>query len=306
LARPASLGRSARPYNPASPGEPGATARRKGTVQEAAARPNDSVPGRDPQVNGLLAFSRAVDALNERVGKAMTWLILIVVIISAGNAVVRYAIDYSNNGLLVIQWYLFSAVFLLMSGYVLKRNEHIRIDILAGRTSARTQNWIDVFGFVVFLLCAGYVLEKNEHIRIDVIFGRFSPRTQNWIDVFGFLAFFLPMVGLTLWLSWPVFMNAWTSGEMSANPGVLVRWPVRLLLPVGFLLLLLQGLSELVKRVAFLSDRGPNALDKRKGPSAEEELAAEIKKHQVAAEVTDIVGMADDMVRGNGAQGRRK
>jgi TRAP-type mannitol/chloroaromatic compound transport system permease small subunit len=218
-------------------------------------------------LNALLGFSRAVDRLNAAVGKATIWLVLIVVVISAGNAVVRYGFDWSSNALLEIQWYLFSAIF---------------------------------------LLCAGYVLEKNEHIRIDVIFGRFSPRTQNWIDVFGFLAFFLPMVGMTLWLSWPVFMNAWTSGEMSANPGGLVRWPVRLLLPVGFLLLLLQGLSELVKRVAFLSDRGPNALDKRKGPSAEEELAAEIKKHQVAAEVTDIVGMADDMVRGNGAQGRRK
>jgi TRAP-type mannitol/chloroaromatic compound transport system permease small subunit len=218
-------------------------------------------------LNALLGFSRAVDRLNAAVGKATIWLVLIVVVISAGNAVVRYGFDWSSNALLEIQWYLFSAIF---------------------------------------LLCAGYVLEKNEHIRIDVIFGRFSPRTQNWIDVFGFLAFFLPMVALTLWLSWPVFMNAWTSGEMSANPGGLVRWPVRLLLPVGFLLLLLQGLSELVKRVAFLSGHGPNALDKRKGPSAEEELAAEIKKHQVAAEVADIVGMADDMVRGNAAQGSRK
>jgi TRAP-type mannitol/chloroaromatic compound transport system permease small subunit len=218
-------------------------------------------------LNALLGFSRAVDRLNAAVGKATIWLVLIVVVISAGNAVVRYGFDWSSNALLEIQWYLFSAIF---------------------------------------LLCAGYVLEKNEHIRIDVIFGRFSPRTQNWIDVFGFLAFFLPMVALTLWLSWPVFMNAWTSGEMSANPGGLVRWPVRLLLPVGFLLLLLQGFAELIKRVAFLSGNGPNALDTQKGPSAEEELAAEIKKHQVAAEVTDIVGMADDMVRGNGAQGRRK
>ena len=218
-------------------------------------------------MNALLGFSRAVDRLNAAVGKAAIWLVLIVVVISAGNAVVRYGFDWSSNALLEVQWYLFSAIF---------------------------------------LLCAGYVLEKNEHIRIDVIFGRFSPRTQNWIDVFGFLAFFLPMVALTLWLSWPVFVNAWSSGETSPNPGGLVRWPVRLLLPVGFLLLLLQGLSELVKRLAFLSGHGPNALDKRKGPSAEEELAAEIKKHQVAPEVADIVGMADDMVKGNGAQGGRK
>ncbi len=117
----------------------------------------------------LLAFSRAVDRLSEIVGKTVMWLILIVVIISAGNAVVRYAFDWSSNALLEIQWYLFSAIFLLMAGYVLKKNEHIRIDVIAGRTSARTQNWIDVFGFVVFLL---------------------------------------PMVILIMWLSWPVFTNA--------------------------------------------------------------------------------------------------
>ena len=217
-------------------------------------------------MNSMLALSRAVDRLNEAIGKATIWLVLIVVVISAGNAAFRYAFDWSSNGLLEIQWYLFSAIF---------------------------------------LLCAGYVLKKNEHIRIDVIFGRFSARTQNWIDVFGFIVFFMPMVMLTLWLSWPVFMNAWNSGEMSANPGGLVRWPVRLLLPVGFLLLLLQGISELVKRLAFLSGQGPNALDKERRPSAEEELAEEIKKHHVAPEVADVVGMADDMVRDKGKPGSR-
>jgi TRAP-type mannitol/chloroaromatic compound transport system permease small subunit len=217
-------------------------------------------------LNAMLALSRAVDRLNEAVGKATIWLVLIVVAISAGNAVFRYAFDWSSNGLLEIQWYLFSAIF---------------------------------------LLCAGYVLKKNEHIRIDVIFGRFSARTQNWIDVFGFIVFFLPMVILTLWLSWPVFMNAWNSGEMSANPGGLVRWPVRLLLPVGFLLLLLQGIAELIKRLAFLSGQIPNPLDKEKRPSAEEELAAEIKKHHVAPEVADVVGMADDMIRDQGKPGSR-
>jgi hypothetical protein len=103
-----------------------------------------------------------------------------------------------------------------------------------------------------------------------------------------------------------VFVNAWNSGETSANPGGLVRWPVRLLLPVGFALLLLQGVSELIKRLAFLSGSGPNALEKEGGPSAEEELAAEIKKHQVASEVADIVGMADGMVKDKGQQGSRK
>jgi TRAP-type mannitol/chloroaromatic compound transport system permease small subunit len=216
-------------------------------------------------VNALLAFSRSVDRLNEAVGKSTIWLILIVVVISAGNAVFRYAFDWSSNGLLEIQWYMFSAIF---------------------------------------LLCAGYVLYKNEHIRIDVIAGRMSPRAQNWIDVFGIVAFLLPMVVLTMYLSWAVFMNAWVSGETSPNPGGLVRWPVRLLLPVGFFLLLLQGLSELVKRFAFLTGRGPNVLDKHKGPTAEELLAEEIRKRQVAEEVVDIVGMSKEMV--NGKQGAQK
>ena len=207
-------------------------------------------------MNALLGFARAVDALNERVGKASTWLILIVVVISAGNAVVRYAIDWSSNALLEIQWYLFSAVFLLAAGYVLKRNEHIRIDIIAGRLSARAQNWIDVFGYLVF---------------------------------------FLPFAGLTLYLSWPVFMLAWNSGEMSANPGGLVRWPVRLLMPIGFLLLLLQGISELIKRFAFLSGLGPNPHEKVKGPTAEEELAEEIRRRKAAElQAAGLVPAASD------------
>jgi TRAP-type mannitol/chloroaromatic compound transport system permease small subunit len=218
-------------------------------------------------VDALLAFSRAVDRLSEIVGKTVMWLILIVVIISAGNAVVRYAFDWSSNALLEIQWYLFSAIFLLMAGYVLKKNEHIRIDVIAGRTSARTQNWIDVFGFIVFLL---------------------------------------PMVILIMWLSWPVFTNAWTSGENSPNPGGLIRWPVRLLMPVGFFLLLLQGFSELFKRIAFLTGRGSNPLDKVKAPSAEELLAEEIRKHQVAPEVADIVGMSTDMIPDHSKPGDTK
>ena len=218
-------------------------------------------------MNALLAFSRTVDRANEAIGKATTWLILVVVVISAGNAVVRYAFDWSSNGLLEIQWYLFSAVFLLCVAYVLNRNEHIRIDVIAGRTSARTQNWIDVFGIVVFLL---------------------------------------PMVIITMSLSWPVFMNAWHTGETSANPGGLIRWPVRLLMPVGFFLLLLQGLSELVKRIAFLTGRGPNPLDRVRAKTAEEELAEEIKKHHVAAEVLDAIDANKDMVRSHGKGGERK
>jgi len=218
-------------------------------------------------VNPLLAFSRAVDRMNEAIGKAATWLILIVVVISAGNAVFRFAFDWSSNGLLEIQWYLFSAVF---------------------------------------LLCAAYVLNRNEHIRIDVIAGRMSPRAQNWIDVFGIIVFMMPMVVITTYLSWPVFTLALHSGEVSANPGGLIRWPVRLLMPVGFFLLFLQGLSELIKRAAFLTGHAPNPLDKVKAKSAEEELAEEIKKHHVAAEVVEIVEMSDAMRAGDAAQGERK
>lgn len=218
-------------------------------------------------MNALLSLSRAIDAVNERVGKLVSWLVLIVVLISAANAVVRYAADWSSNALLEIQWYLFSAIFLLSAGYVLKRNEHIRIDIVSGRL---------------------------------------SPRAQNWIDVFGLLAFLLPMAVMTMVLSWPVFKLAWTSNEISANPGGLVRWPVRLLMPIGFLLLTLQGCSELVKRLAFLSGAAGNPLEKEKAPSAEEALAAEIRKHQVAPEVADIVAMDRQMADESGKEGSRK
>ena len=218
-------------------------------------------------MQALLKLSSIIDGVNERVGKLATWLILVVVVVSAGNAVMRYTINWSSNGLLEIQWYLFSAVF---------------------------------------MLCAGYVLLRNEHIRIDVVAGRLSPRAQNWIDVFGILVFLLPMVLIVMYLSWPVFMNAWTTGEGSPNPGGLVRWPVRLLMPIGFLLLTLQALSELVKRLAFLAGQGPNPLDKHKGPTAEEELADVIKKHQVAPEVADIVGMNRDMIEEKPHEGSRK
>jgi TRAP-type mannitol/chloroaromatic compound transport system permease small subunit len=222
-------------------------------------------PRKGEFVNGLLSLSRIIDDINERVGKTTMWLILIVVAISAGNAVVRYLLNESSNALLEIQWYLFSAVFLLMAGYVFKRNEHIRIDVVTGRMSARAQNWIDVFGIIFFLL---------------------------------------PMVILTMTLSWPVFMNAWVSNETSPNPGGLVRWPVRLLMPIGFFLLLLQGISELIKRFAFLTGKGPNPLDKAKGPTPEELLAAEIKRQREIDEAAAVAG--NDLTADRGPQGGRK
>lgn len=204
----------------------------------------------------LLQFSRLVDAISEAVGRAAIWLVLVVVFISAGNAVSRFALHMSSNAWLEIQWYLFSAIF---------------------------------------LLCGAYVLKKNEHIRIDVIAGRLSERGQNWIDVFGIIVFLLPMALIVGYLSWPGFMNAWNSGEMSASEGGLIRWPVRLLLPIGFALLILQAFSELIKRVAFLTGHGPNVLSKSNEPTVQEELAEIIKKHQVAPEVADIVNMNHDM-----------
>jgi TRAP-type mannitol/chloroaromatic compound transport system permease small subunit len=219
------------------------------------------------QMQPLLKLAGLIDGINEGIGRAATWLVLVVVVISAGNAVMRYGINWSSNGLLEVQWYLFSAIF---------------------------------------LFCAAYVLKKNEHIRIDIITDRLSARAQNWIDVFGLIVFLLPMVALTLYLSWPVFMNAWDTGEGSPNPGGLVRWPVRLLLPVGFFLLLLQGISELIKRLAFLAGAGPNPLDKEKRPNEIDELAAVIKQHQVAPEVADIVDMNARMVDDQPRDGGRK
>ncbi|MBK1681224.1 TRAP transporter small permease subunit [Rhodocyclus tenuis] len=198
-------------------------------------------------MNALLKLSRLIDALTERIGRLTTWVVLIVALISAGNATMRYTINWSSNGLLEIQWYLFSALF---------------------------------------LLCAGYTLLKNEHVRIDIINGRFSARTRAWIDVFGFIFFFFPMVYLFVSLGWPFFMMSFSGDEMSSNAGGLIRWPVKLLLPVGFALLALQGLSELIKRFAFLSGLIGDPTEKG-GISAEEELAAAIAANATAARGAD-------------------
>lgn len=185
----------------------------------------------------LLKLSQLIDWINERVGKGAFWLVLVMTIISAGNAVVRFIFNYSSNGLLEIQWYLFAAVF---------------------------------------LLCSPYTLQKNEHVRIDVISGRFSPRGHAIIDITGTLFFLLPMVILVLYLAVPLVADSYRINEMSANAGGLIRWPVKILLPIGFTLLALQGLSELIKRVAFLMGLIDDPNSKDKGPSAEEELAAAI------------------------------
>jgi TRAP-type mannitol/chloroaromatic compound transport system permease small subunit len=190
-------------------------------------------------MNAMLRFSRLIDALNERVGRSVYWLVLAAVLVSAGNALVRKIFDMSSNAYLELQWYLFSAVF---------------------------------------LLCSGYTLLRNEHVRIDVIAGRFSRRTQAWIDILGTLFFLLPMTCIFIYLSWPAFVRTWVENEVSPSAGGLILWPARLLVPVGFTLLTLQGVSELIKRIGFLRGAAPDPFDKLHGHSAEEELAEEIRK----------------------------
>ncbi len=169
----------------------------------------------------LLSLSRLIDRITTWVGKLTMWLILAATLISAGNAIVRKAFNMSSNGLLEIQWYLFAAVFMLGAGY----------------------------GFL-----------KNTHVRIDFISSRLSHRARNWIDVFGIVAVLMPFCVLMISLSWGPFVDAYASKEMSQNAGGLIRWPSYALVPLGFSLLGMQAVSELIKRVAFLMGRGHDAL----------------------------------------------
>jgi TRAP-type mannitol/chloroaromatic compound transport system permease small subunit len=184
----------------------------------------------------LLLFSRAIDALNQGIGKVAMWLILLTVFISASNAISRYALHISSNAWLEIQWYLFGAVFLLGAGFAFLRNAHVRIDVVSSRLSARTRNWIDIFGILFFLL---------------------------------------PLCYFVIVLGWPLFERAWITGEMSSNAGGLIRWPAYVLIPAGFALLALQALSELIKRFNFLYFGGPDSLAAGASSDAEQ-LAREL------------------------------
>ena len=187
-------------------------------------------------MGALLWFCRFVDALNGRVGRALSWLILASVLVSSGNALVRYALDTSSNAWLELQWYLYSAVF---------------------------------------LLCSGYTLERNDHIRIDIIYNRLPPRVRASIDIFGGLFFLLPMALIILWLSIPMVEESVLRHEVSADAGGLLRWPVKLLIPIAFALLALQGVSEIIKRIAFLMGRIPDPGDKHGAHSTVAEVMAE-------------------------------
>lgn len=190
-------------------------------------------------MKALLTLARLIDAVNTRVGRAVTWLTLLVVLVSATNAVVRKLFNVSSNAWLELQWYLFGAMFLLTAGYTLLQNGHVRVDILSAKLSRRTQIWIEIFGVLFFLL---------------------------------------PACGLIMWLSWPMFMDSYLSNEQSSNAGGLVRWPVKLLIPVGFALLIAAGVSHLIKCAAFLRGQAPDPTDTHTGKTSEEELAEEIAR----------------------------
>jgi TRAP-type mannitol/chloroaromatic compound transport system permease small subunit len=164
-------------------------------------------------VKALLAVSRAIDVVNERLGRVANWMILIACLISAGNAMIRYAFDVSSNAWLEVQWYLFAGVVMLGTSYTLRLNEHVRVDILYMHLSERGKEWLDLLGAALFLI---------------------------------------PSALIIAWLSWPFFRESWMIQEMSTNAGGLLRWPVKILIPIGFVLLALQGFSEIIKRAAAL------------------------------------------------------
>ena len=212
--------------------------------------PQPSAPSGDA-VPLLIQLSRLIDRLSEFVGRWVAWLVLAAVLISAGNAVTRKAFNMSSNAFLEIQWYLFAAVFLLASGYTLMR---------------------------------------QEHVKIDVISGRFSKRTQIWIDIIGICLFLFPFIYMIIKLSMPLVINAFVTKEMSSNAGGLIRWPVFALLPAGLLLLGLQGISELIKRIAFLKGLIPDPSRKQGAKTAEEELAEFLLQKEVAARDAALTG----------------
>ena len=186
-------------------------------------------------MSSLLSFSRFIDALNEKIGLAISWALLAAVLICSGNALVRYLMNTSSNAWLEIQWYLFGAIFLLASSYTLKR---------------------------------------NEHVRIDVIVGRFPKRTQVWVDIFGFVFFLLPATLLILYFAVPFAMESIRNQEGSSNAGGLILWPAKALIPLGFLLLTLQGISELIKRIGFLMGLVDASEFEKQASNPQEEIAA--------------------------------
>jgi TRAP-type mannitol/chloroaromatic compound transport system permease small subunit len=174
----------------------------------------------ETNLSTLLKFAFGIDWLNDRLSRLATWTVLLAALISAGNAFVRYGLDWSSNSLLEIQWYLFA--YMVMIG-------------------------------------APYVLKVNEHVRVDLVYGKLTGNRPVYVDIFGLVCFLMPVMGFLAWISFPYFWNTFVSGEVSSNAGGLIRWPVTLAMPLGFAMVWLQGLAELIKRVAFL--KGEYAMD---------------------------------------------
>lgn len=200
-------------------------------------------------MGGLLALSRAIDRINEIIGRSVAWLILVAVLISAVNAIIRKVLNTSSNAWLELQWYLYGAAFLLASAYTLK---------------------------------------QNEHIRIDIVYGAFSRRVQHWIDLFGHVFFLMPFITLMLYFFFPWVERSYRSGEMSTNAGGLILWPSKALLLAGFALLFLQGISEIIKKIAVMTGRieDPN-------PFVSSHAAAELEGEASAAAIMNE-GVAGD------------
>ena len=186
-------------------------------------------------MNSLLSICRLIDAVNIKIGRAVSWLLLLAVLICSLNALIRYTFHIGSNAWLEIQWYLFGAVFLLASAYTLRR---------------------------------------NEHVRIDVVVSRFSKRTQVWIDLLGFLLFLMPVTLLVLYYGIPFAWESIRNQEMSSNAGGLILWPAKLLVPVGFFMLAMQGFSEIVKRIGFLMGRVDASEFEKQVVTPEDEVAA--------------------------------
>ncbi|UGQ49291.1 TRAP transporter small permease subunit [Massilia endophytica] len=182
-----------------------------------------------------MPLSRAIDALNDKIASAVSWALLLAVVICTGNAIIRYSLNMSSNAWLEIQWYLFAAVFMLASPHTLRR---------------------------------------DEHVRIDVVTGRFSRRTQVYIDLFGFLLFLMPISLVILYFGIPFGIESVRSAEMSSNAGGLIVWPAKILVPIGFILMILQGVSEIIKRVAYLQGKLPESAISKHAVTPEEEIEA--------------------------------
>jgi TRAP-type mannitol/chloroaromatic compound transport system permease small subunit len=190
----------------------------------------------------FMPLSRAIDALNDRIATAVSWALLLAVVICTGNAIIRYSLNMSSNAWLEIQWYLFAAVFMLASPHTLRRDEHVRIDVVAGR---------------------------------------FSRRTQVWIDLFGLTFFLFPISLVILYYGIPFGFESVRSGEMSSNAGGLIVWPAKILVALGFGLMILQGMSEFIKRVAYLQGKLDASAFTKHAATPEEEIEAIKSANQI-------------------------